>query len=67
VTATATDAALGRLFNAADAAYRAWQQARVWRKREAWERYVAAETAYWRAFNGKENDDQFGRTATKGR
>ena len=60
VPATVTDAEVGRLFNAADAAYEAWQRARVWRKREAWEQYVAANTAYWRAFfaeNGKENDD----------
>ena len=57
VPATVTDAEVGRLFNAADAAYEAWQRARVWRKREAWEQYVAANTAYWRAVfaeNGKE-------------
>jgi len=31
-TATATDAALARLSNAADRAYQSWQGARVWRK-----------------------------------
>ena len=54
VQATATDAALGRLFNAADHAYLAWQRARVWRKWEMWRAFVAAETAYWKAFFGKE-------------
>jgi len=53
--APVTDAALGRLLNDADTAYEAWQGARVWRKWEAWQRYVEANTAYWRAFhNGKE-------------
>ena len=55
--APVTNAALGRLFNAANAAYEAWQRAKVWRKLEAWRAFVAAETAYWRAFfaeNGKE-------------
>ena len=56
VPATVTDAALGRLFNDAEHAYQAWKRAKVWRKWEAWQRYVAAEVAYWRAFfaNGKE-------------
>jgi len=53
--ATVTDAALGRLFNDAEHAYQAWKRAKVWRKWEAWQRYVEANTAYWRAFhNGKE-------------
>ena len=59
VSAAVTDAALGRLFNAADAAYEAWKRAKVWRKWEAWRRYVEANTAYWRAFhknNGEETE-----------
>ena len=58
--ATVTDAALTRLSNAADRAYQSWQGARVWRKWEAWRAFVAAETAYWKAFfanDGKETTD----------
>jgi len=53
VPAPVTDAALGRLFNAADRAYQSWQGARVWRKWEAWRAFVAANAAYWRAFFGR--------------
>ena len=70
VPATVTDAALGRLFNAANAAYEAWQRAKVWRKWEMWRAFVAAETAYWKAFsesNEGETNDQLGRTATESR
>ena len=55
--AAVTDAALGRLFNDANAAYEAWQRARVWRKWEAWRAFVAAETAYWKAFFAKDGKE----------
>ena len=59
VPATVTDAALGRLFNAAGAAYEAYKRARVWRRRGARRRFVTANAAYWKAFfarNGKETE-----------
>ena len=55
--ATAADAIairLGDLFNKADRAYLAWERASAERKREAWRRYVEANTAYWRAFFAKD-------------
>jgi len=58
VPAPVTDAALGRLVNAADAAYETWQGARVWRKWEAWQRYVEANTAYWRAFHNDREETE---------
>ena len=56
--ATVTDAALTRLSNAADRAYQSWQGARVWRKWEAWRRYVEANTAYWRAFHNDREETE---------
>ena len=63
VPAPATDTELGRLFNDANAAYESYKRARVWRKLEARRQYVAAETAYWKAFFGSnegEPNDQSG-------
>jgi len=48
---TDTNAVVGRLFNAANAAYEAWKQAPIEKKVTAWQQWEDAEAAYWRALH----------------
>lgn len=57
--ASVTDAALGRLRDAADDAFTTWEKASVERRVETWQQYEDAEIAYYRAIHihYRENKD----------